>query len=150
MELTTCMLADGARQGIDGKFYIFGGQWDQVFVPSVPTTQKVAFAVVIRVNYAEALENHRFDIALYNSDGIDLETRISGQFRPGHPPLTEMGSPVSVPLAIEPPPVVINQYGRLIWKVSIDGREVGELPMVVRPPLNTPLPMSPREQPNSD
>jgi len=147
VKLTTGMLADGARQGVDGKLYIFGGQWDQLFVGSLPTTQKLAFALVIKVEYSEALADHRLVIELQDEDRNDLGANISAGFRPGHPPMTDVGSAISVPLAIEPPPVPINQHGRLVWRISIDGTEVGELPMVVRPLPNQQLPIQAASDP---
>ena len=149
MKLTTAMLADGARHGMDGKLYIFGGQWDHVFASALPTTQKVAFALVIQVDYAEALREHRLDIVLKDADGKDLGPKVAASFRPGHPPLTEEGAQVSVALPVEPPAIPITQYGRLIWEILLDGKFAGELPMVVRPPQNTLLPFgeSAEEQP---
>lgn len=140
MQLTSCMLADGARLGQDGKLYIFGGQWDQIFSPVVPTQQKLAFALVISVGYSEALKDHQVDLVLEDEDGGDLGVKVGGVFRPGHPPLTQEGSPVTVPIAIEPPPVPIQNYGRFRWKVIIDGKLMGELPMTVRSPANMGLP----------
>jgi hypothetical protein len=150
MKLTTAMLADGVRSGVDGKLYIFGGQWDHVFASVLPTTQKVAFALVIQVDYSEALREHRLDIVLKDADGKDLGPKVAASFRPGHPPLTEVGAPVSVALPVEPPAFPINQYGRLIWEVLLDGKRAGELPMVVLPPPNAALPFNEQEEVKSE
>jgi hypothetical protein len=134
MNLRTAMLADGARIGSDGKLYIFGGQWDSVFAPSVPTTQKVAFALVIEVEYSEALKPHQIEIALVNEDGADVGVRIAAQLQAGIPPLTKEGDPVVVPLAVEPPPIPLPSYQRYVWRILLDGEEKGFLPMTVRQP----------------
>jgi len=133
------MLADGARIGQDNKLYIFGGQWDQLWTPTVPTTQKLAVALVIAVPYTDALKEHTIELILDDQDGKPIGTRIGAVFRPGHPPLTEPGSEVIVPIAMEPPPIPIPDYGRYNWRIVIDNKPAGDLPMNVRPQQFPPI-----------
>ncbi len=141
------MLADGARSGQDGKLYIFGGQWDTVFAPTVPTMQKVAFAIVLEVGYNEALQSHSLEVVLVDEDGQDAGAKFAAQFLAGHPPLTEPGAPVMVALPVEPPPIPITNYQRYVWKILLDGEERGSLPMTVRQPVNMPLQQQPPQEP---
>jgi hypothetical protein len=151
MRLKTAMLADGARAGSDGKLYIFGGQWDNVFAPVVPCTQKVAFAIVIEVDYMEALQPHQVEFVLVTEDGGEIGVRFAGQLQSGHPPLTQAGDSVAVALGIEPPPIPIPSYQRYVWKILLDGQEAGSLPMNVRPPLAIPMsPLAPNAAPPAD
>ena len=101
------MLADGARVGGDGKLYIFGGQWDRLYAPSVPTTHPiVAIALVVELEYGEALDNHPVEITLRDADGATLGPRAMMNLRVGHPPQLERGGSVTVPIAMELPQIV--------------------------------------------
>ncbi len=133
------MLADGARVGADGKLYIFGGQWDRIFAPTLPTAQKLAFALVVRVEYTEAMKSHQVALVLVDSDGKEVGIRIAGHLTSGHPPGIAEGDPVSLPLAIEPPLIPINAYGRYEWKILLDSDPAGRMPMHVIPPPNVQL-----------
>ena len=114
---------------------------------SCRSNESDAFALVIQVDYSEALRSHQIDLVLVDEDGAEMGARVTGHFLPGHTPLTTEGSPVTVPIAIEPPPSPISRYGRFSWKVLIDGVELGSLPMTVRSPLNPSLPIAPTEVP---
>lgn len=149
MKLTTCMLADGARQGQDGKLYIFGGQWDRIFAPTVPTTHpSMAVVLVVEVEYSEALREHHLELTLLRADGEPAGPKAIGRFNVGHPPGIEPGAPVSVPLAVEQQGIVFDAFGRFEWIVEIDGERIGRLPIAVVP-IPTPLPFRPPATPEA-
>lgn len=133
------MLADGARVAGDGKLYIFGGQWDRLFTASVPATHPiVAIALVIELDYHEAMQNHPVEITLRDGDGANLGPRALMNMRVGHPPLLEPGGSVSVPIAMELPQVVFPRYDRYEWVIEIDGDIQGRLPITVSPLAGAP------------
>jgi hypothetical protein len=139
VKLTTCMLADGARQGQDGKLYIFGGQWDRIFAPAVPTSHPtMAVVVVVQVEYNEALREHHIELTLRRADGEPAGPKAIARFNVGHPAGLEPGAPVSFPLALEQQGIVFDSYGRFEWLVELDGNEVGRLPITVAPVHNPP------------
>jgi hypothetical protein len=141
------MLADGARVGADGKLYIFGGQWDRLFTASVPTTHPiVALALVIELDYHEALQNHPVEITLRDADAANLGPRAMMNLRVGHPPQLEPGGSISVPIAMELPHIVFPRYDRYEWVVEIDGNVEGRLPITVAPPEGLPF-QPPQQEP---
>ena len=126
------MLADGARQGQDGKLYIFGGQWDRIFAPAVPTSHPtMAVVLVLQVEYTEALKEHDLELTLRRADGEPVGPKGVARFNVGHPPGLEPGAPVSFPLTMEQQGIVFDSYGRFEWLIEVDGREMGRLPIAV-------------------
>lgn len=131
------MLCDGARIGQDGKMYIFGGQWDRIQAASIPFNHPLmAIALVIKVEYHEALREHDLTATLRHADGEPAGPKVAGKFEVGHPPGLKPGAPISVPLALEIPGVSLDGYGRFEWLVEVDGAEVGRLPITVSPAPN--------------
>lgn len=138
VRLTTAMLADGARLGLDGKLYIFGGQWDRMFAAAVPTTHPVmGIALVLEVGYNEALRPHQLELTLRHADGESAGVRAGAGFTVGHPPLLEPGAPISFPLAMEQQGIVFEKYGRYEWLIHVDAVELGRLPIAVSPMLGS-------------
>jgi hypothetical protein len=134
------MVADGARVLGDGKLYIFGGQWDRLYSPSVPTAHPlIAIALVIELEYGEALENHPVEITLKDTDGTPLGPRATMNLRVGHPAQLERGGSVTVPIAMELPHIQFPRYDRYEWVIEIDGKVEGRLPVTVSPPPGLPL-----------
>jgi hypothetical protein len=128
------MLADGARLGADGKLYIFGGQWDRIFAPSMPTTHPTMTVVlVLEIEYGEALEEHTVGIALLDADGRPLGPRSVANVRTGHPPFQDRGTPLSLPMAVDFTNVEFPSYGRYEWAIEVDGEGVERLPISVAP-----------------
>jgi hypothetical protein len=126
------MLADGARQGQDGKLYVFGGQWDRIFAPAVPTSHPtMAVVLVLQVEYTEALTEHELELTLRRADGEPVGPKGVARFNVGHPPGLEPGAPVAFPLTMEQQGIVFDSYGRFEWLVEVDGREMGRLPISV-------------------
>lgn len=143
------MLADGARQGQDGKLYIFGGQWDRIFAPTVPMTHPgMAVVLVVEVDYGEALQDHHVELTLVRADGEPAGPKVMGRFNVGHPPGIEAGAPVAVPLAVEQPNVVFDAFGRFEWIVKVDGEPLGRLPIAVVP-IPAPTSLSSPEAPEA-
>jgi hypothetical protein len=132
MELTVRMLAEAARTA-EGKLYVYGGQWNRVYTPIVPSTQKLAVVLVVKANYTEALTMHDLVVELVDADGHPAGVRVEGKFSVGHPPGTKVGDPAVVQMPIDVPPFQIPAYGRYEWKISVDDKPLGDLPMEVVP-----------------
>jgi hypothetical protein len=149
MRLQTCMLADGARVTSDGKLYIFGGQWDRIFVPSVPAKHPIiAIALVVELEYHEALDNHPVEVTLRDSDGKPMGPKAALNLRVGHPPGLDPGSSVFVPIALELPQIEFPRYERYEWVIEMDAAVAGRLPLTIAPPAGLPLvtPSAPPEE----
>jgi hypothetical protein len=134
VKATTTLLADGARQGKDGKLYIFGAVWDRIFASAVPTTHPMmAVVLVLEVDYNEALKAHDLEIWLRREDGRPTGPRMSGTINVGHPPWLEPGAAVSVPVVFEQQAVVFDSYGRYEWVVEVDSLELSRVALAVSP-----------------
>jgi len=146
------MLADGARVGGDGKLYIFGGQWDRLFAPSTPTTHPVvAIALVVELEYHEALADHPVQITLRDGDGSHLGPAAGMVLRVGHPAGLEPGASVFVPIGLEIQQIRFPQYARYEWVIEIDGAVAGRLPLTVAPlPGTAGVPGLPFPPPQAD
>lgn len=132
MELTVRMLAEAARTA-DGKLYVYGGQWNRIYSPVVPTTQKLAVVLVLRADYSEALTTHDLLVELVDEDARPTGVKVAGKFAVGHPPGTRVGDPAIVQAPIDVPPFRIRAYGNYEWRISVDGVPLGGLPMEVLP-----------------
>ena len=133
MYLSTVMVADGVRQGSDGKLYIFGGQWDRIFAAKVPSTQAIALALVIDVGNDEALKPHDFRVTYRWEDGEAFGPNIAAKMQFGHPPGLKPGAPFSFPVAVEAQPVQLDRYGRFEIVVELDDAVAGTRPLEVLP-----------------
>jgi hypothetical protein len=145
------MVADGARIAAnDSKFYIFGGQWDRIFVPQVPVVQPtMTIVLVIELDFSEALDRHRVEITLKTADGADAGRKAIAEFQTGHPPMLERGCSFTVPLALDQQNIQFAEYGRYEWIVELDGKVEGRLPITITPQPKPPLPIAP-QQSNQD
>jgi hypothetical protein len=129
VELTSFMVADGVRQGADSKLYIFGGQWDRINAPAVPTTQSVALALVLEVTSEEVrIGSHEISVSFRREDGDLVGPQIKAKLELDRPPDLKPGAPMYLPLAIEAQPIEFDRYGRYEWIVesgdTILGRRV--------------------------
>lgn len=124
------MLADAATVA-DGKLYIHGGQWDRIQAQTFPATHpSLAVALIIRVEYTDALKEHEISVHL-EIDGEPTGPRAEGGFQTGHAPQTAPGAASFVPLALTFPGVQFTGPGRYEWVVTLDGEAKTRLPMEV-------------------
>jgi hypothetical protein len=132
MELTTAMMADGAHVA-NGKLYVLGGQWDRLGAVSFPTQHPaMALVLVIKVEYNEAMAPHTFE-ALLTIDGRAQGINATGQLTTGHAPGLALGAPTFVPMALPFNNVTFDGPGRYEWMISVDGNELGRVPIDVFP-----------------
>jgi hypothetical protein len=130
MELTTAMLADGAHQ-VGGKLYVLGGQWDRLVVSNFPAQHPtMAVALVLKVEYSEALDRHNLEVQL-TLDGQRLDARAAGDLITGHAPGQVRGAPSFVPMALTFNNLVFETAGRYEWVVTVDGTELARVSLEV-------------------
>lgn len=131
MEVTTAMLADAAAVE-SGKLYVHGGAWSVLNAAEFPVTHpSMALALVFRVEYTEALEDHPVVIELLDEDDQPLGPRIEGLINVGHPPRTRPGTPTFVPQAIRMNLLRFEREGGYRFRVSVDDAEVASVPFRV-------------------
>lgn len=121
LSVKSAMLADAAAVA-EGKLYIHGGQWDQVFAHSLPFRHpSMSIVLVIEVPYNDALHSHELEILL-ELDGNVLESpRILGQLETGHAPGSVLGAPGFVSLALPIQDLKLEEQGRYDWLIKLDG-----------------------------
>ncbi|MGH3403503.1 MAG: DUF6941 family protein [Streptosporangiaceae bacterium] len=130
MQLTTMMLADGAHVA-DGKLYVLGGQWDRLIVAAFPARHpSMAVAMVLQVEYTEAPKSYTLTIELF-LDGKPQAAKAVVRFAIGHAPVQAHGAPQFAPVAIPFSNVPFEGPGRYEWVISVDGRQLGRLPIEV-------------------
>jgi hypothetical protein len=130
MELTTAMLADSARVA-EGKLYVHGGQWTNLWTQAFPASHPaLAVVIVLRVDYHEAIDSHELNVALM-MDGVFLGVGAGVQLQIGRAPSTAPGAPTFVPMALPFYNVPLQGPGRYEWVVSVDGNDLGSIPMEV-------------------
>jgi hypothetical protein len=130
MELTTAMLADGARVA-DGKLYIFGGQWDRIQVARFPAAHPaMAVVLVLKVEYSEAPKTYAFEVEL-KLDGDPVGAKAAGQMSIGHAAGLKHGAPQFAPVALPFFNLQFERPGRYDWLISIDSEPIGHIPLEV-------------------
>lgn len=127
MEVTTAMLADAASVE-NGKLYVHGGAWSVINTRELPVTHpSMALALVFRVEYTEALEDHPIAIELLDEDDQSLGPRIDGIIHVGHPPRMRPGTPSFVPQAIRFNNISFEREGGYRFRVSVRDEEVASV-----------------------
>ena len=150
MQLTTAMLADGAQQaGPGAKLYILGGQWDRLTVANFPAQHPtLAVVLVLRVEYSEALDQHRLEVELM-LDGRSMKAKALANFTTGHAPGQTRGTPGFVPVALTFNNLVFEAAGRYEWAIRVDGDPIGTVPIEVVQQMNPGMFMPPAVTPPS-
>lgn len=132
------MLADAATVE-NGKLYVHGGAWSVINARELPVTHPtMALALVFRVEYTEALEDHPIAIELLDEDDRSLGPRIDGVIHVGHPPRMRPGTPSFVPQAIRFNMLRLEHEGGYRFRVAVHDEEVASVPFrVLRSPQQT-------------
>ena len=134
------MLADAAAV-LDGKLYIHGGGWDQLASPRLPfTVPNVALVLVIEHEWDETHTDMELQVQIYDEDGKPTRFGAIGTIRVGRPIMAKPGAPVSNPLVLTFPNLTVQRTGRYIFRVQVNGEEIGSVPFSVYVPREPPLP----------
>jgi hypothetical protein len=119
------MLCDAA-QVAEGKLYILGGGWSLTGPDPVPS----AIAMKIEVDWHEAEVPHHWELFLEDADGrpfmVDTPdgaspVEVRGEFHVERPAALLVGTPIDVALVVNLGPLPLDEGGRFIWRLTIDG-----------------------------
>lgn len=135
----TMLLCDHVEVA-EGKLFINGGGWWWITGQPMP----FGVALLIGVPWGEANRQIHFDLRLVKEDGDpvnvhgpmgEVPLQIGGDFEVGRPPGSTHGAHLSVPLAVNLPPIGLPPGERLCWVLELDGRldASWRLPFEVRP-----------------
>lgn len=119
------MLCDHAVVA-EGKLYVNGGGW--TFTGPAPSPS--AIAILIDVPWNQTNQKVAFALRLNGADGEpvmqpgpmgNMPIEVGGEFEVGRPVGLAQGTPITVPLAINIPPLLLTPGQRFSWDLTIDG-----------------------------
>jgi hypothetical protein len=124
MDVTTLMLADDAAV-LGGKLYVHGGGWDWVQVAAMPTTiARMALVVTFRVEYGEALTDHKLVIDLVDEDDqVTGDVRVEGTLTVGHPPGLRRGEASFVSQALRFEGLRFDHFAGYRFRIFLNDQE---------------------------
>lgn len=127
MELVAAMIADAAVVE-RGKLYIHGGGWDTIASATFPAVHPgLALALLLRIEYAEALKDIPIMIELVDEDDHPLSVKIEGKVNVGHAPGTKPGQPIFVPQAITLNGLQLPKEGSYSFRITSGSRHLGSV-----------------------
>lgn len=133
------LLCDYAEE-INGKLYIVGGGWTQLYTPNAPAN--MGLAIKISVPWNQANRPHDFVVRLLTEDeepvsAVGDETnqpiQLQGKLEVGRPPGLRPGTPLDSAIAVMLQGLILPE-GSFHWRVEIDGTELARIPFNVVPP----------------
>jgi hypothetical protein len=139
MKLTTAMLADAARVET-GKLYIHGGGWNAIHVQTLPTKHPtLAFVMVLRVEYDEALQDLPVTVELIDEDDQPVGPAWEFFVNVGHPPRSQRGAAAFLPQTFTLNLFEFRRAGGYRFRVRSRDELLGDAPFsVVQAPLPAP------------
>ena len=117
----TLLLSDYAVVA-DGKLTVVGAGWSYTGPDPCPS----AVGIKIDVPWGKTNVRHEWTLVLKDGDGKPFvapdgnQVQIGGQFEAGRPPGHPAGTTVTLPLALNVPPLPL-EAGRYEWELSING-----------------------------
>ena len=136
MEIDAFFIADHVVTHLaDGKFYVNGGGFTRAEVPSLPTPLSLGVLVRIRLDDAEAKEEHHLKISLIGPSGNPNVEPVEGIAAPlGDDPNSLDGEETFLQMAVTIPAMIVRE-GLYQVELELDGEVVRRtpLPVAVRP-----------------
>ncbi len=123
MRLEYLFLADKA-EGINGKLYVLGGGIENVQLLMIPALASYDIALSVKLKAVEA-GDHDFQLALEDETGQVL----LGPFQSVLTAAAPVGGEESRVMLIVTGPFPVAQAGRYVWRLRVDGNELGEAPI---------------------
>lgn len=134
------LLADGAHS-VGGKLYVLGGGWDRLYVPTLPGTPLVPFALAVGIEVPWNQTNRRFACTLQvtDADNTEIAPALQADIEQGRPPGLRAGTPQRAVLAATFNPTFPGE-GRYVIHGSIDGERQRSVAFEVHqaPPASQP------------
>ena len=83
----------------NGKLYVNGGFWNQVYSAEYPVARAFGLAAVLHIPWRKHHQGHAFTVTFEDADGRPLTARFEGQFRVGTSPNMRVGDFTVMPVA---------------------------------------------------
>jgi len=108
----------------NGKLYVNGGFWNQVYSAAYPVARAFGVAAVLHIPWHQHHQGHTFAITFEDADGRALAARFEGQFRVGTAPNMRVGDFTIMPVAALATNFVLERPGDYLALLAVDGREL--------------------------
>jgi len=108
----------------NGKLYVNGGFWNQVYSATYPVARAFGVAAVLHIPWRQHHHGHDFAVTFEDADGRPLAARFEGQFRVGTAPNMRVGDFTVIPLAAFVTNFVLDRPGDYAAVLSVDGTEL--------------------------
>lgn len=132
------LVADSA-QVVGGKLFVLGGGWDRLFVPELPGSPALPFAVAVGIVVPWSMTNRKyaFSLELADLDGGVVADLVEGEFEVGRPPGLRAGAAQRFQIA-GPAAPEFPAEGRYVVQCRVNGELLGhtviEVTLAGQPP----------------
>jgi hypothetical protein len=94
------IVADRA-EAINGKLYLMGGAWDQLYVVDFDQPVQFSLAIGVIVPWASTNQEHPLRVAVENEDGTVIQPDMQIRVNMGRPPGARPGQPFRALIAVQ-------------------------------------------------
>jgi len=108
----------------NGKLYVNGGFWNQVYSATYPVARAFGVAAVLHIPWRQHHQGHGFAVTFEDADGRPLTARFEGQFRVGTAPNMRVGDFTIMPVAAFVTNFVFDRPGDYAALLDVDGVEL--------------------------
>jgi hypothetical protein len=108
----------------NGKLYVNGGFWNQVYSATYPVARAFGVAAVLHIPWRQHHQGHGFAVTFEDADGRSLAARFEGQFRVGTAPNMRVGDFTVIPLAAFVTNFILDRPGDYAAVLSVDDTEL--------------------------
>lgn len=108
----------------NGKLYVNGGFWNQVYSLTYPSIRAFGVAAVLHIPWRQHHKAHAFTVTFEDADGGSLPARFDGQFRVGTAPNMRVGDFTIMPIAAFVTNFGLDRPGDYAARLQVDGTEL--------------------------
>lgn len=108
----------------NGKLYVNGGFWNQVYSAEYPVVRAFALAAVLHIPWRKHHQGHGFAVTFEDADKRPLSARFEGQFRVDTSPSMRVGDFTVMPVAAFVTNFVLDRPGDYAALLEVDGMDL--------------------------
>ena len=108
----------------NGKLYVNGGFWNQVYSAEYPVARAFGLAAVLHIPWRKHHQGHAFTVTFEDADGRPLTARFEGQFRVETAPNMRVGDFTVMPVAAFVTNFVLDRPGDYAALLEVNGTEL--------------------------
>jgi hypothetical protein len=108
----------------NGKLYVNGGFWNQVYSADYPVVRTFGLAAVLHIPWRQHHQGHEFAVTFEDADSRSLAARFEGEFRVGTSPNMRVGDFTVMPVAAFVTNFVLDRPGDYAAVLHVDDKEL--------------------------